>query len=66
MVLIHHLTLGVNSEVPAETLDIWSEHGWESGLHPDSDPDDDSRVPRVVPVPEPAVPEPTSRTAKKD
>ena len=49
MALMHHNGLRVNAEVGEGTVEIWREQGWASGLHKDTDPDDDSAVPRVLP-----------------
>jgi len=59
MALIHNNKLRVNSEVPDDAVDIWRENGWAGGLHKDSDPDDLSPVPRVLPEPEPEEPSDT-------
>ncbi len=72
MALIHHNDLRVNSEVPDDTVEIWREHGWKSGPHKDSDPDDHSAVPLVLApavavVPEPETPaKATAKADKKD
>lgn len=55
--LIHHLGLRANSDVPADTLAIWQEHGWHAGAHPDTDPDNDYTYPPPV-LPDPDAPEP--------
>ena len=65
MVLIHHNGLRVNSEVPDDTVDIWREQGWYGGLHKDTDPDDDSPVPRVLPEVEDPEPAPAKTRTKK-
>ena len=58
MALMHHNKLRVNAQLPddtpAETVDVYREHGWAVGLHKDSDPDDPADIPRVLPEPEPA------------
>jgi hypothetical protein len=57
MVLVHHPALAVNAEVPEAHVPIVAERGWLEGLHPDTDPDDDRPIPRVLadPVAEPSV-----------
>jgi hypothetical protein len=59
MALMHHNELRVNAPAPesGEVLDIWREQGWRAGPHKDTDPDDDTAVPRVLPAVEPE-PEP--------
>lgn len=66
MALMHHDVLRVNALAPAddEVLDIWRERGWAAGAHKDTDPDDDSAIPRVLPEPE-SEPQPARRAATK-
>lgn len=70
MALMHHNKLRVNAELPddmpAETIEIYREHGWTNGLHKDTDPDDRwTDVPRVLPEPDP-VPTVKADQKKKD
>jgi hypothetical protein len=66
MAQIHHNGLRVNAVVPDETVDIWREQGWSTGLHKDSDPDDHSPAPVVLPAAEPEPPPPAKAKAKAD
>lgn len=67
MAQIHHNGLRVNAVVPDETVDIWREQGWVSGLHKDTDPDDrGAAVPRVLPAAEPDPEPPAKAKAKAD
>ena len=67
MALMHHNKLRVNKPAPEsdEVMAIWREQGWASGPHKDTDPDDDTAVPRVLPEPEPDA-EPGPAPAKKN
>jgi hypothetical protein len=67
MPLMHHNELRVNSDQFTEdTFGIWHDQGWTLGPHPDTDPDDDSVVPRVLPAPEPKASDPdVAPTPKK-
>ena len=66
MALMHHNELRVNALAPEsdEVLDIWREKGWKAGPHRDTDRDDDTAVPRVLPEPEPD-PEPAKPKTRK-
>ena len=64
MALIHHNGLRVNKDVPDDTVDIWRDQGWTKGLHKDSDPDDLTPEPRVLPAAEDEEPEPPSKATK--
>lgn len=67
---MHNNRLRVNAQMPddmpSETLDIYREQGWASGLHKDTDPDDRwTDIPRVLPEPEPESTKATKAETKK-
>lgn len=65
MALIHHNGLRVNADVPAEPdqMEVLRESGWTLGPHRDTDPDDPSPIPRVLPAPDPDAPNPPAAKA---
>jgi hypothetical protein len=73
MALIHHNALRVNALVPDDDdqMVVLHESGWRQGPHKDTDPDDPSRVPRVLPLeavdeePEPSKTKATKATTQK-
>jgi hypothetical protein len=63
--IIHHNGLRRNAEVPDNVdLDVYRESGWAKGPHKDSDPDDPSSLPRVLPLPESETETPAKAKAK--
>lgn len=68
MALVHHNDLRVNAEVADSTVDHYRELGWKSGKHKDTDPEDYSPVPRVLPLLDPPSddPDPVKATPKTD
>jgi hypothetical protein len=67
MAVIHHNALRVNAVVSddADQLAVLRDSGWAKGLHKDSDPDDRTAAPRVLPAADPD-PEPAKAKAKAD
>lgn len=55
MALMHHNGLRVNALAPESdvVMDIWREAGWTSGKHKDTDPEDLTDIPRVLPEEDP-------------
>ncbi len=52
MALIHHNGLRVNVLAPDDDdqMAVFRESGWAKGPHKDTDPDDPSPIPRVLPL----------------
>lgn len=68
MALIHHNELRVNVPAPedADQMAVYYESGWRKGPHKDTDPDDPSAVPAVLPVADPEPEPPAKAKAKAD
>jgi len=66
MALMHHNDIRANAQAPDDDaqMAVLHDNGWRAGPHKDTDPDDDSPVPRVLPAADPE-PEPKAVKATK-